>query len=250
MTTMVVQFPRFIAGEFLTHRCLSRNGASSRAIPIAKNIRAVLDNPATFVHWGKAQPGMQARVELTGWRRWLVERIWLGLRYPVCGAVWLMSKLGVAKQVANRALEPWLWAVYVVSATDWDGFFALRCHEDAQPEFRVLATTMRDAMNASVPVDLPVGGWHLPFIDAVDLEALCRDERAAALVSAGRCAGVSYARHAEFRPYEKDFALAQRLATHVPAHASPFEHQARAAAEPVRSGNITGFVQFRKELGL
>jgi thymidylate synthase ThyX len=36
LTTFEVTFPRFILAEFNTHRMLSRNSASSRAIPTEK----------------------------------------------------------------------------------------------------------------------------------------------------------------------------------------------------------------------
>ena len=64
LTTFVLKFPRFILPEFNTHRMLSKNASSSRAIPVQKMIDAVIDGPAVPMFWGKNQPGMQAQVEL------------------------------------------------------------------------------------------------------------------------------------------------------------------------------------------
>ena len=63
LTTMELNYPRFIHSEFMTHRMFSRNAASSRAIPIEKMLEQVQENPAMPIHWGKNQPGMQAREE-------------------------------------------------------------------------------------------------------------------------------------------------------------------------------------------
>jgi radical SAM superfamily enzyme with C-terminal helix-hairpin-helix motif len=44
LTTFVVTYPRFILAEVNTHRALSRNSASSRAIPVEKMIERVLNS--------------------------------------------------------------------------------------------------------------------------------------------------------------------------------------------------------------
>jgi len=60
ITTFELEYPRFIHAELMTHRAFSRNAASSRAIPVARMIELVKENPAMPNHWGKNQPGMQA----------------------------------------------------------------------------------------------------------------------------------------------------------------------------------------------
>jgi hypothetical protein len=35
--------------------------------------------------------------------------------------------VGLTKQLCNRLLEPFMWHTAIISATDWDNFFALRC---------------------------------------------------------------------------------------------------------------------------
>ena len=66
ITTFELEYPRFIHSELMTHRQFSRNAASSRAVPIERMIKHVHEHPAEPVHWGKNQPGMQAKVELEG----------------------------------------------------------------------------------------------------------------------------------------------------------------------------------------
>src|SRR4051812_11787989 len=64
LTTFILEYPRFVHAELMTHRMFSKNAASSRAIPIEKMIQQVIDNPAMPVWWGKNQSGMQAKEEL------------------------------------------------------------------------------------------------------------------------------------------------------------------------------------------
>ena len=63
LTTLELTYPRFILAELNTHRMLSKNSSSSRAIPIAKMIEQVRENPAIPIHWGLNQSGMQAKEE-------------------------------------------------------------------------------------------------------------------------------------------------------------------------------------------
>src|SRR5574343_1707715 len=63
ITTMQLKFHRFILPEFNTHRMFSRNASSSRAIPTAKLIEQVRNNPVMPVFRGKHQKGMQAKEE-------------------------------------------------------------------------------------------------------------------------------------------------------------------------------------------
>ena len=63
IVTFLVDFPRFILPEFLTHRLYSRNGASSRAIPAIKSIETV-EKTFTPIHFGLNKAGMTAEQEV------------------------------------------------------------------------------------------------------------------------------------------------------------------------------------------
>lgn len=147
--------------------------------------------------------------------------------------------------------------VIVCSATEWENFFKLRLHPDAQPEFQELARCIRFAMDESVPQVLEWGMWHQPYLEPVDwaiTASLGRDERSDLLpdtvfMSVARCAAVSYVRQGEKRDPRKDIDLSIRLRDS--GHWSPFEHVAQA--EPGRFGNFFGWKQLRsfyKETGL
>src|SRR4051794_21142178 len=106
LTTFKLVYPRFIHSELLTHRLFSRNAASSRAIPIIKMIRSILRSPAKPVSWGQNGKGMQAKRDLPSGRRAAAELVWLLACWCACGFSWLLYKLGVHKQLANRVTEP------------------------------------------------------------------------------------------------------------------------------------------------
>jgi hypothetical protein len=59
LTTLEVEFPRFILAELNTHRQLTKNSASLRAIPVSKMIKMVKENPFIPIAWQKHHSGMQ-----------------------------------------------------------------------------------------------------------------------------------------------------------------------------------------------
>jgi thymidylate synthase ThyX len=246
ITTMVLEYPRFIHSEVMTHRVLSRNAASSRAIPVKKMIRQVLDNPAMPVYWGENQAGMQAKRQVSGFKRKLVIKTWLLARYPAVLFAWLMVKLGLHKQIANRILEPWMWMHTIVTATEWENFFNLRRHPDAQPEFKALADAIWWEQQRSQPELLALGEWHLPFIYSEDRNLSTIENLLKFCIA--RCARVSYLNHEGSLDYIKDMKLHDDLL--VSGHMSPFEHAATPVAEGDTSdlGNFKGFKQYRKTI--
>ena len=281
LTTLEATFPRFVLAEFNTHRVFSRNSASSRAIPIAKQLRRVLEDPYVPIEFGSNQPGMQAGPPLEGPKREAAEREWLRARddavrrvlglvsdptalagdddldaalLRVEAAIREKSQpeawLNVHKQVANRLLEPFMWHTVIVTATEWENFWNLRCHPDAQPEIRLVAETMRDVAEASEPAELAEDEWHLPLVRPEDRTQVASTEDLIK-ISAGRCARVSYLTHAGERDLGADIQLHDRLLES--GHMSPLEHPARplTAAELEESewsGNFRGWFSYRKSI--
>ena len=150
ITTFVLTYPRFIHAEFMTHRVFSRNAASSRAIPARKIRASVRREPALPVYWGANQAGMQAEAELKGLKLFFVKLLWLKAMYLMLLFNWLFEKLGLHKQIANRALEPWFNITVVCTSTEWSNFYHLRNHPKAQPEIKALAEAMLEADRKSV----------------------------------------------------------------------------------------------------
>jgi thymidylate synthase ThyX len=132
LTTMKITFPRFILAEMNTHRMFSRNSASSRAIPFNKMVKLVMDNPFIPIAWQKDHKGMQGTEYFTDPENIQANiAAWLRAREEaVERAEYLNEDLGmggVTKQLCNRLLEPFMWHTVIVTATEWENFFKLRC---------------------------------------------------------------------------------------------------------------------------
>jgi len=269
----------------MTHRVFSRNASSSRAVPVAKTIENILNDPAMPSFWGKNQPGMQAKEECEDMveSRSIVqdfpalrfrEDAWLDARDAAVRIAKAFNEAGYHKQIVNRLLEPFAHIHVVLTATEYDNFFSLRRHPDAQPEFKILADAIWEAREASTPKELKPRMWHLPYVTDRDVQMI-HGQRGVyhasefinewdyklIQISVARCARVSYLTHDGEQPnIEKDIELFDRLVGGVPLHASPAEHQAtpdewegegfdRYPRQAERRGNFSlGWVQFRKLL--
>jgi thymidylate synthase ThyX len=255
LVTLALHYPRFVHAEFMTHRMFSRNASSSRAIPVEKMVERVRKHPAKPVEWGKNKPGMQAHELLDERACREANHIWNETADMSADQASRMSLLGVHKQIANRLLEPYQYMYVVVSATEWDNFFALRCHPDADPTMQELANTMKRALDHSISKETE---WHLPFLSERD--HTIKDITAKIAISVARCARVSYVKHdgTASTPAD-DMVLYQRLLDS--GHMSPFEHVATPMAAQTGwwengvthtdsnrgwwSGNFRGWIQHR-----
>jgi len=244
ITTFELEYPRFIHSEFMTHRALSRNAASSRAIPAITMIKSVWSNPASPVHWGMNQSGMQAETELNGFNLWAAKKLWDVSGKVACIFAYMLNKVGAHKQIVNRIVEPWSHIKVVATATEWDNFFYLRNHPDAQPEIHQLSLLMHDNYINSKPTRLKKGQWHLPYVTE-RADVLTTEE--AIKLSASLCAQVSYRK--SDMSLAKALLIYDRLINSKPCHASPFEHQATPSPKKTdRSGNFSGWIQYRQQI--
>jgi hypothetical protein len=57
LTTLEVEFPRYLLAEFNTHRQFSRNFRSSRAVPVERMLTEIEQHPFVPLYFGKNQPG-------------------------------------------------------------------------------------------------------------------------------------------------------------------------------------------------
>lgn len=249
LTTMQVTFPRIVLAEFNTHRVFSRNSASSRAIPVERRIASVEADPFIPEKFGRNRRGMQAKDDLEDFEDREARGAWEHAIEDALKAASRLADVGVHKQLANRLLEPFCWQTVVVTATEWSNFFALRCSPLAQPEIRKPAEMMRAAMQASEPVPNP--GWHLPYVDFADeVQMAGLTVREIAMVSAARCARVSYLTQEGTRDALKDLELARSLEAN--GHMSPFEHPAKCWSQGPGwvewSANFRGWEQLRKSM--
>jgi thymidylate synthase ThyX len=252
LTTMEVEFHRFVLAEFNTHRVLSRNSASSRAIPVERQLATLKEQFARPVAWPAEQPGMQGGTELEDSALYDAEDLWdeLGTRIIQSVDAYVAEhekSERVHKSVLNRLLEPFMMHKVIVTSAEWENFFSQRCSPLAQPEIRVAAEAMRDAMNASTPTEVARGNWHTPYVQDDEQELHPEVKK---MISAARCARVSYLTHDGQQDIGKDIWLYQKLVTADPPHWSPLEHVATPSlnGRGDELGNFHGWRQLRHSL--
>lgn len=234
LTTFEIEYPRIVMSEFNTHRSVSKNSSSSRAIPVSKMLEHTQTVNLKPVYFGSKKAGMQAGKELVGGDLINAKLFWESALFDAVTWATELDELGVAKEVTNRLVEPFQLVKVVCTATDWDNFFNLRLHPDSDPNICMLAYKMYKAMEESKPYELKDGEYHLPYVNvgwngkgemcyfdedfnSVELEQAIR-------LSAASCASVSY--RTEGMTLEKADKIFDMLIKAEVIHASPFEHLA------------------------
>lgn len=256
MITFEIEYPRLILAELNTHRMLSRNSFSSRAVPFDKMLLQLNGRPVRF---GANQAGMQDKGEdfdakvKGSWGAAPVspEEAWEDAKQLAIGMARNFKEAGYHKQVYNRLLEPFQMMKTVLSATELENFWWLRDDDAADPTIRELARVMREAMEAATPQYLKPGEWHLPYIDTYvyadgregvwygiydeqdQIVEVTLDE--AIKISCARCAAVSYRN--EGYGIAKSIEVYDRLVGSDKKHASAFEHCATPMQDKVEAIN-------------
>lgn len=265
LLTFEITAHRWILAEINTHRVLSKNYRSSRAVPVAKLLREVRENPAMPVQWLKNKPGMVASEPMTTEEEAQARRLWITSANSAVDNVEAIAATNLHKQWANRLLEPYLFVHGVITADVFRNFYFLRRALDAQPEFKVLADLMYKAACDSKPKFLSPGEWHLPYVNDQDIDWV-HDHRFNDPVSALQRMSVARVARVSINPHDgtridrdKDFHLHDDLLTNK--HMSPFEHQATADKwiparfwrrgrweNPQLHGNFGSYIQYRKTI--
>jgi hypothetical protein len=252
--TYEVEYPRLILAEMNTHRMLSKNSFSSRAVPFNKMIEQLNGRPVRF---GANQAGMQDKgedyeesvaFEEFGFgfgdpgylEPYTPEEAWERAKDAATCYAEGFYKAGYHKQVYNRLLEPFQMMKTIISGTEWANFFWLRDDEAADPTLRELARVMKEAKEQSTPELLQPGEWHLPYIDCAREDngdwsySIVHGEPGgwqgreyitledAIKVSCARCAAVSYRN--EGYALDKSLEVYERLVGSDKKHASALEH--------------------------
>lgn len=263
MVTFEWEFPRLILAEVNTHKMLSKNTSSSRAIPVKTMLEQVRNNPAMPVRFGKANSGMQdagehkgkVSVTLAAGEKVDVSAAtaWRFAAKSALQSATMLHEAGYAKQICNRLIEPFQRVKMVVSGTEWNNFFWLRAHEAADPTIEALAKAAKKSLDESTPVVLQPGEWHVPYYNdgywkhckeplkryapmlveggyvEVEVDKYGNTLQQALDISMSCCAQASYRKLDD--TIEKARNVVSRLNLNgenpeEPVHASPSEHQA------------------------
>jgi thymidylate synthase ThyX len=273
LTTFVLVFPRIVLAEFNTHRMLSKNSASSRAIPFNKMVKLVEEDPFIPIRWMKEHKGMQGSDYFEDVEANTLDVKWRSSALAAAKQARMLSEGGLTKQLCNRLLEPFMYHTVIVTGTEWENFFALRAHPQAEIHIADLAEKMLVAYNESTPNLLSAGEWHVPFGDKISIgimedELLDKDLRIKSIgwgspvpgttteeirrqdvlqavtqeykikIATARCARVSYMNFEGKEDYTADIKLHDSLL--ASGHMSPFEHCARVMNDEEYVRHVSG----------
>lgn len=265
IVTQKLTYPRIVHSEFLTHRVFSKNASSSRAVPAKRMINNVVSNPFIPIEFQKAHSGMQGSENMIGSEKEDAIALWLESRDVAIIQAYKMLEAGITKQLINRILEPYQYYQVLMTSTEFDNFFELRDHEAAEIHIQALARTMQESMNLSIPKELEVGEWHIPYGDNMsyhELYNIVSDngrwsffaepveeiQELKLKIATARCARISYETLGD-EPnidYKADLKLYNTLLESK--HFSPFEHCALAQEDNKFYKNFKGWKQFREVL--
>ena len=235
ITTFILhRFPKGQGqAEFNTHRSISKNSASSRAINKPKYIENIIKDPYIPI-WTTDKKGMVGELVTdeclikqytTSYLNKMLHDIeYVQQHYP-----------DVHKQDSNTQLDQYVRIPIIATSTNWEYFFKLRCASDVKPEFRRIALEMERLYNESTPIETDC---HLPWIK--------EDEKTYNLhqlltLSTARSAWISYANHENLNSF--DVANNTVVGLWNNKHYSPFDHCAKSST----NGNLyDGWLEYRK----
>lgn len=255
ITTMRVEYPRWLLPEINTYRDgVARSTASNRAIPFEKMVKQVWTKPVLPPCIGKSHKGMSPKsFYIDGDLDTMFVRCMLKLLSKItCVILFILHKFGVAKSILNRYLECYTNANTLITGTEkhFNHFFKQRLGEDAEPNMQKVAELMYWARSGSKP---RTEGIHLPFVTPQEENDSKLSRRDLCMISAARCARVSYTPHGEPAcDTQKDLELAKSLLEK--GHYAPFEPQVfsknasyEAQGTNTFSKDVTTFRQFLGE---
>lgn len=248
ITTFRLTIPTHTRTHLLTHRKLSRNSSSTRAMRLEDCDFGYI--PAEWPLENNRMCPMEVCDDQDAIQE--AEKLWVSQKDSILEAITKRNDI-IHREIYSRLLDPWKLHTVLVTATDFLNFFALRRTPHAQESIRYVANEMFYLLEDyyskyKVKHNIPI---HLPFISEKEMDHAIATDTITSLfdISAARCAGVSYSNN--FKPVDSCNKLAAKLKRDK--HMSPFEHQAIFCDSDIRHnifdlhGNFCDYVyQYRK----
>lgn len=229
--TFILEYPRYIHSQVMTHRIFSRNATSSRAIKLEKMLKGLDKNFVIPKYWGAKQRGMQAYSQIAPHTQSEAIHVWYEAYKNARRSALALDQLGVHQQVVNRLLEPFMIIRVMLTGDDFDNFLKLRTAHDSQPEIQELALKMQDCIKRAPKAK--VSDVHLPYPDYT----VAQNIAAAAFISYNN-------------PPSNDVVKCERMLHKLMAdgHESPSEHVVYEGVKNTKYCNLmAGRMQFRQD---
>lgn len=254
--TYQVRYPAIIHAEVLRHRMFGQNYSSFRAIPASRMREDVACAGFGPYAWQKAHKGMQ------GYEYFVekadidtIDEIWGEAACKMQDSHKELTDLGVTKQLANRLLQPFTYMTGLITTTEIENFFYLRCPKlymdgqvfrsrkslvkyldktgcqdemrteeymrsinksTAEIHIQALAEEMYDLYQEAEFKLLEPGEYHLPYPGTIEGNTV-------------KAARVSYSNH--LKPLELAVAKEKYNSLLAQKHASAFEHCLKAMSD-------------------
>lgn len=150
--TYLLTVPQIIVKELLRHRMFSFSSSSMRAIPFNKVLEDIRENMFVPLAFQSHHSGMQGSEYLMGEESEKAKQQWIESGLRACEEAERLYNIGVTKQLCSRIIEPFGYAKILITATEYDNFFELRCpkyhYEPENKYFRSKRDFLEYAENA------------------------------------------------------------------------------------------------------
>lgn len=260
LVTVGMAYPAIIHPYVLSYSTFARSFTDFRCMTPGSLQQQVRDEGYVPQVWGRAGsrgPVPQGKLSKTAAED--AEQEWRTAMMSALRTARRLSDMAVAREIANRPLEPYAWLRTVATADydKWCNFLQHRTRMTEQYEVRCLAMSVRDAIEKSKPVELGKGEWHIPYGEGTGPDPLDKIKKSVTTLARMSYRTPRRGDWAEASTPDQDERLYLKLQR--TADWAHFEHQAlcwvpsayrndddEAVPVRMRAKFADGWVQFRK----
>ena len=147
ITSYLLTVPQIIVKELLRHRMFSFSSSSMRAIPFNKVLEDIRENMFVPLAFQSHHSGMQGSEYLMGEESEKAIQQWIESGLKACEEAERLYNLGVTKQLCSRIIESFGYVKILVTATEYNNFFELRCPKIYHAANRLYYKSVKDWNN-------------------------------------------------------------------------------------------------------
>lgn len=221
LITIVLEVPYYVWVEFLTHRRISKNATSNRAMKMERNVEMGYYIPDTFYTQGEGMASSREPINDQERARIAWKTVWASS----IGWFEQLTELGVSREQASRVLPAFKMMKGIATGTEdaWAKFLELRDNPLADVAMQEFAAKVKLAIeNAQWNIHFQ----HIPYM-TYDQGESSYPWNVVVLECAARIARVSYDKAGSGK---SDYELGKRLLKNK--HMSCFDHIAIYRDEP------------------
>jgi thymidylate synthase ThyX len=255
--SVICRVPKYILAQINTHRTLSKNSASSRALSFRKMLDNIIKYPAIPIPTLE-QKGMKGALCDNEQFLEFAEN-WLKHFFVVLDSIRsniLSGHINPHKEVINRFIESFATVKVIITGNisykpnyGWDNFVQLRYSHDAQSEIYMLARYVHDIQNNLAQlcqirqVHEPFGSYNIEFHDFFEMVQQLKKANSIEDITKTQLAIFSKIARVSTETDKEDIDLTFKL--YKDKHMSPFEHVLLGTPNKSMYYNFYSFIPFR-----